>query len=103
ERHRQAHVAADVEEELRVPARLRDLLRLCFATLDRLVDAVRQALQLGHQLRHPLALERATQLRQAQRQQVPNRALATEGLRRRDTDLDARARVAHAVRVACRL
>ena len=61
---------------------------------------MRQALDLRDQLSQARGRELASQLGQAQRQHVHDRHLAEERLGGRHPDLQARARVQHAVRVA---
>ena len=66
-------------------------------------SSVRHVLEVGDERAPPLDVQRPAQLGEAQRQQVHDRDLADEGLRRRDADLEAGARVEHAVGVARRL
>ena len=100
ERDRAPHVAAEVEVELRVGVALG-------GGLDRRVEGsmssvmrVGQVLDLPDELGDPLGRHRAAQLGEAQREQVHRRDLADERLRRGDRDLEAGARVEHAVGVA---
>jgi len=80
QRHWQADVAADVQEEHALPVGVghtRD--RLAHAG-EHLLDAVRQALDLADQLLQPRGLERAAQLGQAQREAAAHREPEDEGL-----------------------
>ena len=108
ERNGETDVAAQVQEELRLPValggvgdRTRRQVRLGVRRRgDGLLDAVREALDLAHDPLHRLGLHRAPQLGEFEREQVHHRDLADERLRRRDADLHPGARVEHAVGVA---
>ena len=99
ERDRQADVAAEVEEEVRVVVALRDLLDRVVAVEERLdlarelVDEVEDELDLARR-------QRLADLRELERDEVEERDLRGEGLRRRDAHLEAGARVQHGVDLA---
>ena len=100
EAHRQADVAAEVEEELVVAVPLGDLTDLVVHGGDRLLDGVRHRLHLADQLVDDVLRERPAVLREPHAQQVHRGDLAGEGLGCRDPDLEPGAGVEHGVRVA---
>jgi hypothetical protein len=63
-------------------------------------SAMRDPLELGHELGEPGRWQRAAQLRHPQPEQVHRRHLGDERLRRGDGDLQPGAREEHAVGVA---
>ena len=68
--------------------------------LEQLVDVVRDVLEVGDDALRRSASSVAAQLGEAQREQVHGRDLGDEGLGGGDADLEAGARVEHAVGVA---
>ena len=91
QRHRQSHVAAQVEEEARLPVLGGDGPHRLVDPRDQLAHVVGKLLEPGDQGAPALGRERAAQLGQAQRQQVHRGDLADERLGGRNPDLQAAA------------
>ena len=99
ERHRKPDVAAEVEEEVRVVVALRDLLDRVVA-VEELLDLVRQLVDEVEDELDLARRQRLADLRELQRDEVEQRDLRGERLRRGDAHLETGARVEHRVDLA---